>query len=300
MSNPVTFLYDMNNYNIQLVYSNNVASLNQNKTWKNWIIKAQNKIYNMRFHFRGQYKQLRPLVRSAPMKILTSENFDKSHIILFCSMLPLYHIPKVFYWIQIRWLGRPNKNIELSVMFMKPLIDWYQRAKVCQENIPQTITPPPTTPTSLNYWYRLGPWIHAVGAKFRPYHLYFSVEIEIHQTRLNFSSLQLSSFGEPVPTAASAFCSWLTEVEPNVVFCCCSPSASRFDVLYILRCFSAHHNCTEWLSELTQPFCQPEAVWPFSVELSSARHFGPQNCHSLHVFFFFRTSNSRDCCAWRS
>ncbi|MCI4386791.1 hypothetical protein PGIGA_G00066730 [Pangasianodon gigas] len=30
-------------------------------------------------------------------------------------------------------------------------------------------------------------------------------------------------------------------MEPDVVFCCCSPSSSRFDVLCILRCFSAHH-----------------------------------------------------------
>ena len=39
---------------------------------------------------------------------------------------------------------------------------------------------------------------------------------EIHQTRLCFSRLQLSSFGEPVSTAASAFCCWLAEVEPKV------------------------------------------------------------------------------------
>ncbi|KAF4091003.1 hypothetical protein AMELA_G00032120 [Ameiurus melas] len=51
--------------------------------------------------------------------------------------------------------------------------------------------------------------------------------IGIRQTRLHFSSLQLSSFGEPVPNTASDFCSWLTEVEPDVVFCCCIPSTSR-------------------------------------------------------------------------
>ena len=55
----------------------------------------------------------------------------------------------------------------------------------------------------------------------------------------------MSGFGEPVPTAsASALCSWLTEVEPVVVLCCCSPSASRLDVLSIPRCLSALHNCT--------------------------------------------------------
>ena len=38
--------------------------------------------------------------------------------------------------------------------------------------------------------------------------------LEIHETRLHFSSLQVSSFGDPVPTGASAFWSWLTEEEP--------------------------------------------------------------------------------------
>ena len=38
-------------------------------------------------------------------------------------ILPFFHIPKVFYWIQIRWLRRPLKNIELILMFMKPLWD---------------------------------------------------------------------------------------------------------------------------------------------------------------------------------
>ena len=42
--------------------------------------------------------------------------------------------------------------------------------------------------------------------------------MRIYQTKLHFYSLQLSSFGEPVPTSASTFCSWLTEVEPDVVF----------------------------------------------------------------------------------
>ena len=114
--------------------------------------------------------------------------------------------------------------------------------KVCQENIPHTITRQPPG------W--LGPWIYAVGAKFWPDHLHASVEIKIHQTRPRFSSLQLSSFGEPVPTAASAFCSWLTEVESNVALCCCSPSTSTFDMLCILRFFSAHHSCTVWLSSV--------------------------------------------------
>ena len=96
--------------------------------------------------------------------------------------LPFYHIPTVFYWIQIRGLGTPTpKKIKLIVMFMKPVWDdfcfvtwciimlevsirrWVHCGhegmrqysnrlwrlsgingpKVCQEDIPHTITPPP-------------------------------------------------------------------------------------------------------------------------------------------------------------
>ena len=40
---------------------------------------------------------------------------------IHAANLPFCHIPKG--WIQIRWMGRPLKNIELIVMFMKPVWD---------------------------------------------------------------------------------------------------------------------------------------------------------------------------------
>lgn len=43
-----------------------------------------------------------------------------------------------------------------------------------------------------------------------------------------------------------AFLRFLREVEPNMVFCCCRPWTSRFDVLGKIRHFSAHHNCTNY------------------------------------------------------
>lgn len=83
-----------------------------------------------------------------------------------------------------------------------------------------------------------------------------------------FSNIKLSSFGEPVPTVASD-CSWLWG-ELNAVFCCYSPSSSRFSIC-ILRSFSVHHT---WLFELPQAFLSAWAslailLWP----LSSIRHF---------------------------
>lgn len=86
--------------------------------------------------------------------------------------------------------------------------------------------------------------------------------IKIHQSRLCISSFPLSSSDELVPTATSAFCFWLTVMEPDMIFCCCSSSVSRFNMLCIPICFSAHHSCTEWLSEL-----------PYSFSVSSNQSF---------------------------
>ncbi len=36
---------------------------------------------------------------------------------------------------------------------------------------------------------------------------------------------------------------------PGVVFCCCSPSASGFDVLCVQTWYSAYIGCNEWLFE---------------------------------------------------
>ncbi len=41
----------------------------------------------------------------------------------------------------------------------------------------------------------------------------------------------------------------------GVVFCCCSPSASGFNVLCVQRWYSAYLGCNEWLFELLLPFC---------------------------------------------
>lgn len=64
-------------------------------------------------------------------------------------------------------------------------------------------------------------------------------------TRLHFSSLELSSLGEGVPIAVSNFCYWLTGVNPDVFFCCYSPSTSKLDMFYILRCLPAQPSCKE-------------------------------------------------------
>ncbi len=65
-----------------------------------------------------------------------------------------------------------------------------------------------------------------------------------------FFNLLLSNFGEPVWIVASVCCSYLTGAAPGVVFCCCSSSASGFDVLCVQRRYSAYLGYNEWLFEL--------------------------------------------------
>lgn len=67
--------------------------------------------------------------------------------------------------------------------------------------------------------------------------------IEMHQTRLIFSSLQLFSLSKP-QTFRLGWQEWRT----NVDFFSC-PSASWLALFFILSCFSAQYKCTNWLSE---------------------------------------------------
>lgn len=84
--------------------------------------------------------------------------------------------------------------------------------KFCQEKILHTIT--------------LTSWVH----EFMPNTL----------TSACFSrnlNLPDKAFIKPVPNLASDFCSWVTGVKLYMVSWCCSPSPSRFDVLWVQRCF---------------------------------------------------------------
>ncbi len=102
--------------------------------------------------------------------------------------------------------------------------------KVCQENIPHTITPPPawTAETSQD-GSMLSCSLRQILTLPSEYH-------QTHQTRQRFSNLLLFNSGESVWIVSSVSCSYLTGVSPGVVFCCWSPSASGFDVLCVQRC----------------------------------------------------------------
>ncbi len=95
---------------------------------------------------------------------------------------------------------------------------------MCQENIPHTITPPTPawTVETRQDGSMLSCSLHQI--------LNVAAEIETHQTRQRFYNLLLYNFGESVWIVVSVSCSQLTGAAPGVVFCCCNPSASVFDV----------------------------------------------------------------------
>ena len=99
-----------------------------------------------------------------------------------------------------------------------------------------------------------------------------------------------------------SFLLFAERVSPGVLFCCCSPSSSRFHVWCVQRWYSAFHWLERVLIWVTVAFLSsgtslPILLWP----LTSTRHFRPHNCHALDIFSFGPFSvNSKDGWAWKS
>lgn len=84
----------------------------------------------------------------------------------------------------------------------------------------------------------------------------------------------------------------LSWVEPGVVFCRCSPAASKFEVLRFQRCFSWLEHVVIWV---TISFPQLKAVWPFSFD------FYQQDVFTQRISSFSDHSlNHRDDCVGNS
>ncbi len=170
--------------------------------------------------------------------------------------------------------------------------------KVCQENTSHTITPPPawTVETSQD-----DPCFHVLYTKFWPNHLN-AAEIKTHPTRQRFSNLLLSSFGDPVWIVSSVCCSYLTGAAPGVVFCCWSPSASGFDVLYVQRCILHTLVVTSgYLSYCCLSIISNQSVHsPLTSDLNKT--FSSTQLPLTGYFLFFRpfSVNPRDGCVWKS
>jgi len=88
---------------------------------------------------------------------------------------------------------------------------------------------------------------------------------------------------------ASVSCCQLTEVAPVVVFCCCSPSSSGFDVLCVQRWCSAFFGWNECLFALLLPSYHLEPVCPFSSDLSHQQGIFVHTTDAHWIFSVFRT-----------
>lgn len=81
-------------------------------------------------------------------------------------------------------------------------------------------------------------------------HNTLTVNINRHSCTLAYVSRLKWKNSHAVYMLAWDSCSCLTGVETDVVFNSCSSSTSRFDMLRVPRCFSAHNICKECLFEL--------------------------------------------------
>ena len=167
------------------------------------------------------------------------------------------------------------------------MIDWYLRA----QSVPRKHSPHRyTTGTSLDCWHKAGRvrGFMLLAQNSDPTVCMPQQKFAIHQTRLHFSSF-VQFFWACAHCNLSCF--WLTKVEPGVVFCCCSPSASWFEILCILIGFSAHHNCrvVTW----PWPFCQLKPALPFSVDLSHQHGVSICRTAAYWMFSVFRTILSK-------
>ncbi len=135
--------------------------------------------------------------------------------------------------------------------------------KVCQENIPHTITPPSAWTVETR---QDGSMLSCALRQI------LTLPSECRSINRDSSDQATSIFYclilvRPVPIVASVSSYYLTGAAPNVVFCCCSPSASGFDMWYVQRWYSAYLGCNEWLFELLLPFYHFQPVCPFSSDL---------------------------------
>jgi len=144
---------------------------------------------------------------------------------------------------------------------------------MCQENTLHTITPPP----AWTIGGRMDPCFHVVYTKFWPNHLIVAAEIEIHQTIDKQWACENRSL---------IFLFLADRSDTGVFFCCCSSSASRFDMLCVQRCSSADLGWNDWIFELLLPFHQslesPFPILMLSLNFSrSSDHVYMPKCIEL-------------------
>lgn len=85
-----------------------------------------------------------------------------------------------------------------------------------------------------------------------PSRLFFHLRFSNGPECANWNDVWVSASASLFRLVASDSRCWLTGAEPDEVFCSCSTSSSRFGKLCVLRSFSAHCGCKEWVVD---PLC---------------------------------------------
>ncbi len=138
--------------------------------------------------------------------------------------------------------------------------------KVCQENIPHTITPP-SPPAAWTVETRQDRsmiscslcQILTIPSECR------SRNQDSSDETMFFKS-SIVQFWWACVNCILHFLFLVDRMAPGVVFCCWSTSDSGFDVLCVQRWYSAYLGCNEWLFELLLPFYHLYPVYPFSSD----------------------------------
>lgn len=126
--------------------------------------------------------------------------------------------PKVSSETQIGWLGRPLKDTDIIVMFMESV--WENLCIVTWHIIKLDLAIiSPLNCGSNNTQTDCGVWTHRVSLD-----------------QMCFSIVNRSSLYGACAHCSHAFCSWLTEMEPEGVSCCWCPSALGLDAFWMLFC----------------------------------------------------------------
>lgn len=137
------------------------------------------------------------------------------------------------------------------------------------ENIPHHYY----TITIRNNWCKVE-WIHVF--------MLFTSNSHLSQSRCEFSFVLMFLFGELV---ALLSCSQLTGTTASIVFCCCSPSATGFNVLCGQRLYSADLGCCKWVFVLPLAFYHHVPVCLLLFKLwCDQRFFCPSDCLFFNVF----------------
>ncbi len=162
--------------------------------------------------------------------------WDELSILTWCIILLEVFIRRWVHCVIKGWTCSGTIHSSGKLWCLKRCSIGTKEPKVCQENIPHTITPPPSAPAWTVDTRQDGSMLSCFLRQI------LTLPSEYRSGNRD-SSDQATFFQSSIVQLW-----WACAL--GVVFCCCSPSASGFDVLCVQRWYSAYLGCNEWLLEL--------------------------------------------------